>query len=173
MLSTKVAVSRKRNTRDKWLTLIQNGSKKKQNAHLRLLLPETNKVTKEWSSLDVEKFADEVFKSDSRIRYVAIVDNQLHVLVSRMRDGVQSLTSDDADRYYMQVGPNILIDVAEKLSPALGQVESVTIRYEKLFMVFFRLENFTIVLSFQPTIVRPFMSALSESMQALASRYLK
>jgi hypothetical protein len=119
------------------------------------------------------KFADEVLKSDARIRYVGIVDYRLHVLVSKMRQGVQSLTSDEADRGYMQTAPNILIDVAEKLIPALGLVESVTIRYEKVFTVVFRLESFTIVLTFEPTIVRPFMSALSETIQTLASRYLK
>jgi hypothetical protein len=123
--------------------------------------------------LDFEKFTEEVFKSDSRVRYLAVIDNQLHVLVSRMREGVRSLTSDADDRQYMQVAPNILIEVAEKLSPTLGRIESVTIRYEKLFMVFFRLENLTLVLTFEPTIIRPFMSALSESMQTLASRYLR
>ena len=122
--------------------------------------------------MDVDKFAEEVLKSDARIRYVGIVDNGLHVLVSKMREGIQGLTPDAADRNYMQIVPNILIDIAEKLSPALGQVESVTIRYEKMFMVYFGLENLTIVLTFEPTIVRPFMSALSESMQALAARYL-
>jgi len=123
--------------------------------------------------LDVEKFADEVFKNDGRVRFVGIVDNGLHVLVSKTREGIQNLTSESSDRNYLQIAPNILIETAEKLSPSLGFVESVTIRYEKLFMVFFRLENFTIVLSFEPTIIRPFMSALSDSMQALASRYLR
>ena len=123
--------------------------------------------------LNFQKFADEVLKSDPRIRYVGIVNNRLDVVVSHMREGVQSLTDSEEDRHYLQVAPNILIDVAEKLSPVLGSVESVTIRYEKLFMVFFRLENFTIVLSFEPTIVRPFMSALSDSMRKLASQYLK
>jgi hypothetical protein len=121
---------------------------------------------------DVEKFANEVFKSDARIRYVAVMDNGLHVLVSRMREGVQSITSDADDRFYLEVAPNILIETAERLSPKLGGVESVTIRYQKLLMVFFRLGTFTILLTFEPTIVRPFMSALSASMQALALRYL-
>lgn len=62
--------------------------------------------------MDVDKFAEEVLKSDPRIRYVGIVDNGLHVLVSKMREGIQSLTSDDDDRNYMQIAPNILIDLA-------------------------------------------------------------
>jgi len=123
--------------------------------------------------LDVEKFADEIFRNEPKIRYVGIIDNTLHVLVSRMREGVQSLTSDDDDRHWLQLVPNILIDCAEKLSPTLGLVESVTIRYEKLFLVFFRLENLTIAISFEPTIVRPFMSALSGLMVKLGSQYLK
>ena len=123
--------------------------------------------------MDVEKFAEEVFKSDSRIRYIGIVDSGLHVLVSKMREGVRTLTSDASDHDYMQIAPNILIMTAEKLSPSLGLVENVTIRYQKLFMVFFRLEGFTIILTFEPTIIRPFMTALSNSMQSLASRYLK
>ena len=138
-----------------------------------LLLPEHNRLTKAHAFLDVKRFADEVLKGDSRIRYVAVVDDEPRVLVSKMREGLQSLTSDAADRNYMQLAPSILIGIAEKLIPALGRVESVTIRYEKLFMVVFRLESLTIVLTFEPTIVRPFMSALSASMQSLASRYLK
>ena len=125
------------------------------------------------SQLDVEKFAEEVFRSEPKIRYVGILDNRLNVLASRMRDGVHSLTSDEDDRHWLVLVPNILIDCAEKLSPTLGFVESVTIRYEKLFLVFFRLDAFTLVLSFEPTIIRPFMTALSESMRKLGSRYLK
>lgn len=90
-----------------------------------------------------------------------------------MREGVQNLTSDEEDRHWLQVVPNILIDCAEKLSSQLGLVESVTIRYEKLFLVFFRLESLTVVLSFEPTIVRPILSALSELMRTLSSRYLR
>jgi len=123
--------------------------------------------------LDAQKFADEVFRNEPRVRYVGVLDNELHVLVSKMRAGVGSLTSDTGDRQWLQLVPNILIDCAEKLSPKLGVVESVTIRYEKLFLVFFRLENLTIALSFEPTIIRPFMSALGEMMRKLASSYLK
>ena len=123
--------------------------------------------------MDVEKFAEEVFRNEPKVRYVGVLDNRLNVLLSRMRAGVQSLTSDEDDRHWLVLVPNILIDCAEKLSPALGLVESVTIRYQNLFLVFFRLENLTIVLSFEATMIRPFMSALSASMLNLGSRYLK
>ena len=71
--------------------------------------------------LDVGRFVEEVFKSDDRIRFVGIVDNELHVLVSKMRNGMTSLTPDVHDRNYLQIAPNILVETAEKLSPALGR----------------------------------------------------
>lgn len=123
--------------------------------------------------MDVERFAEEVFRTEPRVRFVGVLDNSLRVLVSRMREGVQSLTSDEDDRRWLVLVPNILIDCAEKLSPALGLVESVTIRYQNLFLVFFRLENLTIVLSFEPTIIRPFMTALSETMRKIGTLYLR
>ena len=123
--------------------------------------------------MDVERFVEEVFRNEPKVRYVGVLDNRLNVLISRMRGGVQNLTSDEEDRHWLVLVPNILIECAEKLSTPLGLVESVTIRYEKLLLVFFRLEELTIVLSFEPTIIRPFMTALSESMRKLGSRYLK
>lgn len=119
-----------------------------------------------------ETFADEAFKKDSRVRYVGIVDRQFHVLVSKMRSGVASVTPDDTDRNFVQIIPPIILDAVEKFSPLLGVVESVTVRYEKLFLVFFAKGEYVIVLSFNPDVQRPFMSALTEWVQSLASRLL-
>ncbi len=122
--------------------------------------------------MDTDKFVEEVFKKDGRIRYVGIVDREFHVLVSKMREGVQSLTPDESDRNFVQLMPSIILDSVEKLSPFLGVVESVTIRYAKVFLVLFTKGSYVIVLSFNPDIQRPFMSALTEWMQSLASMYL-
>ena len=122
--------------------------------------------------MDVETFAEEAFKKDSRIRYVGIVDRQYHVLVSKMRPGVASLTPDDATRNFVQIIPPIIVDAVEKFSPLLGVVESVTVRYEKLFLVFFAKGDYVIVLSFDPNVQRPFMTSLTEWVQSLASRVL-
>jgi hypothetical protein len=122
--------------------------------------------------VDLDKFTEEVFKRDPRIRYVGIVDREYHVLVSRMREGVQSLTSTESDRNFIQLMPPIIIDAVEKLSHLLGLVESVTVRYEKVFLVFFTQGNYVLVLSFNPDVQRPFMSALTEWVKSLSSQYL-
>jgi hypothetical protein len=124
-------------------------------------------------AVDVEKFLEEAFKKDSRIRYVGIVDRQFHVLASRMREGVQSLTPSESDRNFVQLMPPIIVDAVEKLSPMLGLVDSVIIRYAKVVLVFFAEGNYVIVLSFGPEVPRPFMRALKEWVQPLASEYLK
>ena len=122
--------------------------------------------------MDADKFVEEVFKKDGRIRYVGIVDRQFHVLASKMREGVQSLTPDESDRNFVQLMPSIILDSVEKLSPMLGVVESVTIRYSKVFLVLFTKGSYVIILSFYPDIQRPFMSTLTGWMQSLASQYL-
>jgi len=43
--------------------------------------------------MDAQKFAEEAFRVDPRIRYVGIVDNEFHILFSKMREGVQSVTT--------------------------------------------------------------------------------
>ena len=122
--------------------------------------------------MDAKKFAEEALKKDSRIRYVAIVDKQFNVLVSQMREGIASLTPADSDRNFVQLMPPIILDAVEKLAPLLGTVESVTVRYEKALLVFFSKGNYVLVLSFNPDVSRPFMSALTDFIQSLASQYL-
>jgi hypothetical protein len=122
--------------------------------------------------LDAERFAEEAFKRDSRIRFVGVIDNQFRILYSKMRQGVVSDASDEQERNFIQLMPPILIDAAEKMQPILGKVESVTIRYEKVLLVFFRINTVVVLLSFDATVSTPFMSALSDLMRDLGSEYL-
>jgi len=122
--------------------------------------------------LDVNKFAEEALRKDGRIRYVAIVDNEFHILVSKMREGVQSITTEEQDRNFVQLMPPIIVDAVEKLQPLLGKLDSVTVRYEKVLLVFFRLANLVVVLSFDPNVTTAFSSSLSDSMRMLSSLYL-
>ena len=123
--------------------------------------------------MDVEKFAAATFKSDTRIRFVGIVDNQFHILFASMREGVESVTQGDEDRNFIQLMPPIIVDAVEKMQPVLGKLDNITVRYEKVVLVFFRMEGLVIVVSFNPDVSTPFFSSLSEKMRVLASLYLK
>ncbi len=118
--------------------------------------------------MDPERFTEEAFKKDSRIRYVGIIDNQFRIIVSKMRESVQSVTSEEQERNFIQLMPPIIVDAVEKLQPLLGKLDNVTVRYEKMLLVFFRVQNLTVVLSFNPNVSTPFMSSLSETMRTLS-----
>jgi hypothetical protein len=123
--------------------------------------------------MDVEKFAEETFKADPRIRYVGIADNEFHILLSKMRDGVQSVTTDEQERNFVQIMPPIIVDAVEKLQPVLGKLDNVTVRYEKVLLVFFRMEGLVVILSFNANVSTPFISSLSDSMRKIGSAYLR
>jgi len=114
--------------------------------------------------MDPEKFAEAAFKKDNRIRYVAIIDSEYHVLLSRMREGIQSLTTEEQERNFFQIMPPIIVDAVERLEPLLGRMDTVTVRYEKVPLAFFRMQRITVILSFNPDVTTPFISSLSEAM---------
>ena len=118
--------------------------------------------------MDVKKFAQETFKIDPKIRYVGIVDNEFHVLLSEMREGVPSVTTDEQERNFVQIMPPIIVDAVEKMQPILGKLDRVTVRYEKVTLMFFRLEEFVVVLSFEPKSNATFSASISESMRKIA-----
>ena len=122
--------------------------------------------------MDVDKFAQEAFSRDSKIRYVGIVDNEHHVLLSKMREGVESVFTSEDRHNYVQIMPLIIVDAAEKLQRVLGSLESVTIRYEKLLFAFFRVKKVIVVLSYNPEVTTPFISASSDLIRMLGTMYL-
>jgi hypothetical protein len=119
--------------------------------------------------MDVEKFVEEAFKRDSRIRYVGIIDSEFHIVVSKMRVGVQSVTTEEEERNFVQIMPPIIVDAVEKMQPILGKLDNVTVRYEKVLLVFFHVQSFTVIFSFNPDVSTPFISSLSEMMQTISS----
>jgi len=69
--------------------------------------------------------------------------------------------------------PPIIMDAVEKLQPLLGKLDNVTVRYQKVLMVFFHIQNFTVVLSFNPDVSTPFISSLSQTMRTISSHLLQ
>ena len=120
----------------------------------------------------MQKFAEEAFKRDSRIRYVGVIDEGFHILYSKMREGIQSITTEEQERNFVQLMPPIIVDAVEKLQALFGKIDNVTVRYEKILLVFFRVSNLTVVLSFNPDVSTPFMSSLSESMRTISKLHL-
>ena len=113
-----------------------------------------------------------MFKADSRIRYIGIVDEQYRVLVSEQREGIPSLTSDETTRNFVSIVPQIIVESVEKLSPFLGQASGITAHYEKVLVLFYRFNNIIIVISFQPNVETPFYDRITDSFKKLSAQYL-
>ena len=122
---------------------------------------------------DPERFVEEAFKRERRLRYVGIVDDSFHIVISKMREGVQSITSAEEERNFVQLMPPIIMDATEKLQILLGKVDNVTVRYEKVLLVFFRIDKNTVIFSFNPDVSTPFISLLSETMRPLTTYLIR
>jgi len=90
-----------------------------------------------WETLiDNKEITENIFKLDKRIRYIAILNHQYDLLESRMRGGVSSLTPAQTDRDFMTIATPLIVDAAEKLRPFCGSIRRVTVRYDKVALVF-------------------------------------
>ena len=101
-------------------------------------------------SMDTETFVQEMFKADSSIRYIAIVDDQYRILASKYNEGVIPLTSDEMDRNFVSIMLRIIVESVGKLSPFLGEVGGITAHYQKT----------------------PFYDRITKAFQKLSTQYL-
>ena len=116
--------------------------------------------------MDFESLAREIFKLDSNVRYVGLLDEkQDSLLLSEMREGVVSVTEDQTDRQLMSTFPPVILRAVERLEPHIGQLNGIVVRYEKVVLVFYRLGQYMVILSFEPTVHTPFLEHVVEMME--------
>jgi hypothetical protein len=123
--------------------------------------------------MDPEAFVEAMFKAEPGIRYMTIVNSEYRILISKQREGVPSLTSEEIEHNFFSIIPQIIVEAVEKLSPFLGKVGGITAHYEKVIMLFFRLGDLTVVLSFERNEYTPFFNRVRESFAKFSSQYLK
>ena len=122
--------------------------------------------------MDAEKFAQEMLQADSTIRYVAVVSNDYRILASKQREGVPPLTSDEMQRNFISIVPQIITESVNKLASFLGKVEGITAHYAKVLLVFYQFENMIVLISFQPEVATPFYNRITEVFKKNSAKYL-
>jgi len=108
--------------------------------------------------MDPTQIVDTIFSVDKNIRYVGVVGPGPAYIIkeSRMREGVKSLTPERKDREFIQVIPEIILGVAEKLEDDLGAIRYSLLCFQKLTLMLFRTREYVIVVSLEPgTFARP------------------
>jgi len=83
----------------------------------------------------VELTPDRIFALNPRIRWVGLANDDGEVVFAKMRPGVESLSPEEEDREFMQLGPMLLTGVSERLAPWAGGLEAVIVRYAKAVMI--------------------------------------
>jgi len=117
--------------------------------------------------LDIKEVAENIFKLDKRIRYVAILNPRYDLLESKMRDGVSSLTPAQTDRDFMKMAAPLMIDSAEKLRPFCGAMRRLTVRYDKVFLALYRTALYLLILSLEPQVDQALLDEIGNAVRKL------
>ena len=106
--------------------------------------------------------ADQLFALDARVRYVAVLDRNQRLIESRMRSAVHSLTPETYDRKFMASILPLVFDTLSQLEDQCGPLSHLSIQYEKVDLVFFRLNNQIIAVSLETGPLEPILRKLRE-----------
>ena len=117
--------------------------------------------------LDIKEVAENIFKLDKRIRYVAILNPRYDLLESKMRGGVSSLTPAQTDRDFMKMAAPLMIDSAEKLRPFCGAMRRLTVRYDKVFLALYRTALYLLILSLEPQVDQALLDEIGNAVRKL------
>jgi hypothetical protein len=120
--------------------------------------------------MDFNKIAEEIFKFDTNIRFVALVGNADNLLFSRMREGIPSITSAQNDEELVAIFPPLIMRAVERLQRHLGDTQAVSIRYDKLILAIFRVLEMLIVVSVNPVVETPFLTRFGDEIKRIIQR---
>jgi len=117
--------------------------------------------------LDMKPVAENIFKLDKRIKYVAILNPKYDLLESKMREGVSSLTPAQTDRDFMKMAAPLMIDSADKLRPFCGSMRRLTVRYDKVFLAMYRTAIHLLILSLEPQVDQALRDEIGNAVRKL------
>jgi hypothetical protein len=122
--------------------------------------------------VDAEAFVQAMFEAESDIRYIAIVNSSYEIVMSKQRDGIPPLSPEETTRNFVSIVPPIIVEAVEKLSPFLGRVEGITAHYEKVLVIFYRVGDLIVSISFEHDQPTPFYDRVTESFLNFSSEFL-
>jgi hypothetical protein len=108
--------------------------------------------------MEPQELVDAVFSIDKNIRYVGVTGLGLDcgIKASRMREGVKSLTPERKDEDFLQVIPEIILGIVNKLEDDLGKIRYSLLCFQRLALMLFKTPEYVVVLSLEAgTFARP------------------
>jgi hypothetical protein len=114
--------------------------------------------------MEPEQIADIIFSVDKNIRYVGMIDPspKHEVRLSRMREGVNSLTPEHGDREFIRTIPETILGMCKSQERDLGNVRYSLLWFHRLTLMFFRTQEYVIVMSLEAgTFARPIFDRIT------------
>lgn len=114
--------------------------------------------------LSSNELAEKIFSVDKNIRYLGVtgLGPDYEIKVTRMREGVKSLTPADEDRGFLGFIPEIILGIGDKLKDHLGGVGYALLCFQKVTLMLFRTPECFVVLGLEAgTFARPIYEKLS------------
>lgn len=93
---------------------------------------------------------EKLFELDKDIRWVGIVDQQGHIVQNVQRPGVESLTDKTTDELTLHVFPTIMRLLWGRLIGEIRKLNSLVVACSQVYLLAFYVEDFLIVLTFEP-----------------------
>jgi hypothetical protein len=84
---------------------------------------------------------EDIFKIHSKIRWVGLASERGEVIFAKQRNGLKSLSPEDAEYSFMQMGPLLVTSICERMSPWTGSVVSIVVNYDKLTSLIMRVKE--------------------------------
>ena len=114
--------------------------------------------------MEPEQIADIIFSVDKNIRYVGIIEpSPSHeVKLSRMGEGVNSLTLGHGDREFIRTIPETILGMCKSQERDLGNIRYSLLCFHRLTLMFFMTQGYVVVMSLEAeTIARPIFDRIT------------
>jgi len=100
--------------------------------------------------MDPKDLVDELFQLHKDIRWVGVVDQRGIILQNVQRPGTQSYVDQGTEERTLKEFPTIMGLFWRELVGKSGNLHAVVIAYSRVYLLAFYVEDFLIVLSFEP-----------------------
>ena len=114
--------------------------------------------------MNAKELVDELFSVDKGIRWVGIVDQRGDILENVQRPGTKSYVDPNTEERTLKEFPTIMGLFWRELVGGSGELNSVVVAYSRVYLLAFYVDDFLVVVSFDP-------SEMPSVVNSLAARY--
>lgn len=75
----------------------------------------------------------------------------------------------DTERNFVSIVPRILVEGAQKLEQQCGSMRGLQIQYKRIILTIHSVGEYTVVLSFEPSVETPFLSRINQLAQRIVN----